>query len=209
MTSKPTPVIAAIVLAAGSSRRFGDANKLLAEIEGQTLLARVIQAIEAAGIADIIVVTGHQPDLIKAAVAGPGRRFVHNDRHLEGMGTSVATGVAALGAAVDGVLIAQGDMPAVDADLVAALSRRFEAELCDRVVFPRLADGRQGNPVIWPRRLFEELCRLTGDKGGKWLIEAEAERAAAISFQGDGASADIDTPQELAAYLAARTSEPS
>lgn len=209
MTSPRAPVIAAIVLAAGSSRRFGARNKLLVEIDGRSLVNRIIEAIETAGVTRVIVVTGHEQELIEAATAKPGRRLIHNDRHSEGMGSSVAVGVAALDDEVDGVLIAQGDMPAVDAKLVASLRRHFIESGCDRVVFPRLADGRQGNPVIWPKRLFGRLSALTGDKGGKRLIEAEGERAVSVAVTCDSASADIDTPEELAAYLAARASQPS
>jgi len=209
MGSNRTPVIAAIVLAAGSSTRFGRDNKLLVEIDGRPLLVRVIEAIEAGGVAPVIVVTGHEADRIAAAAAGANRLIVHNERHDRGMGTSIAVGAAALGDEIDGVLIAQGDMPAVDAALVATLRQRFIAGGCDRVVHPVLGDGRQGNPVIWPCRLFAQLRLLTGDQGGKRLITAEGDRAIGVTIAGDGPSADIDTPQELAAYLAARSSQPS
>lgn len=203
------PVIAAIILAAGSSRRFGADNKLLAEVDGRPLVAGVIAAAEAAGLAPILVVTGHEAERIVAATAAAGRRFVHNPRHGEGIGTSIAAGIAALGADVEGALVAQGDMPAVTADLVHRLLGPFVAGGCERIVHPVLADGRQGNPVIWPRRLFASLMTLTGDRGGKRLIEAEGEAAARIAVAGDGAMADIDTQDELAAYRSARSSQPS
>jgi molybdenum cofactor cytidylyltransferase len=201
--------IAAIVLAAGSSQRFGTANKLLAEIDGTPLVVRVIAAIEDAGIERIVVVTGHEPDKIAAATARRGRRITYNERHARGMGTSIAAGIKALDDDADGALIAQGDMPAVDAALIATLTQRFIAAGGDKVVFPLLGDGRQGNPVIWPRRLFADLRRLSGDKGGKRLIAAEGSAAIAIPVTGDGPAADIDTPDELAAYVATRSSQPS
>jgi molybdenum cofactor cytidylyltransferase len=211
MSAGPNPAaasLAAVVLAAGSSRRFGADNKLLAAIDGRPLVARVVAAIEGAGIGRVIVVTGHDRERVAAALAGAGRTLVHNGDHDAGMGTSIAAGIAALGDDVDGALIAQGDMPAVDSALIAALCRAFLAHGCDRIVHPVLADGRQGNPVIWPRRLFADLARLNGDKGGKRLIEAEAGRTVGSAVAGDGAAADIDTPEQLAAYLAARASRP-
>jgi molybdenum cofactor cytidylyltransferase len=201
--------VAAIVLAAGSSHRFGEANKLLVAIEGKPLLLRVVEAIEAAGISRVIIVTGHEAERITAATTGSNRRHAHNPRHCDGMGSSVAVGVTALDDDIAGVLIAQGDMPAVDAALIATLLRRFIDGGCDHVVHPLLADGRQGNPVIWPRRLFGSLAHLTGDRGGKRLVEAEGDRAIRIAIDGDGPCADIDTPAELAAYLAAHSSTPS
>lgn len=206
--AKGWPKVAAVVLAAGSSRRFGARNKLLVEIDGVPLVARVLAAIEAGGIGRIIVVTGHEPDRIAAVAARPGCRIVHNARHAEGIGTSIAAGVAALEADIDGVLITQGDMPELSAGLVAALAGAFVDGGGDRVVHPVLADGRQGNPVIWPRRLFPELIGLSGDQGGKRLIEAQGDCAIGVATAGRGAEIDIDTVDELAAYLAARSSQP-
>jgi molybdenum cofactor cytidylyltransferase len=199
---------AAIVLAAGASRRFGADNKLLVDIGGQPMIARVIAAIEAAGIADVVIVTGHEAQRVAAATAGQSRRHVHNPRHDEGMGTSVAAGIAALGPETTGVLIAQGDMPDVDAALIRALVDRFAAGGADAIVHPLLPDGRQGNPVIWPRRLFAALAGLEGDKGGKRLIEAEGPNAIGVADGSAAAGIDIDTPAARAAYRAARSSQP-
>jgi molybdenum cofactor cytidylyltransferase len=203
------PIIAAVVLAAGASRRFGNGNKLLATVEDQPLVARVIAAIEAGGIDRVVVVTGHEPDRIAQATAGRGRRITYNERHGRGMGTSIAAGIKALDSDVDGALIAQGDMPAIDASLVAALCRCFVDGGGDSIVHPVLGDGRQGNPVIWPRRLFADLRRLAGDKGGKRLIEAEGGNVLRIAVAGSAAATDIDTAAEFSAYLASRSSQPT
>jgi molybdenum cofactor cytidylyltransferase len=200
--------IAAIVLAAGSSTRFGEANKLLVRIDDVPLVVRVIEAIKRGGIEQITVVTGYQSEPMTAAITGHGCRIVHNDRHTEGMGTSVARGVSALADDVDGVLIAQGDMPEVDGALIATLRQRFVENAGDRVVYPVLDDGRQGNPVLWPKRLFGELAKLTGDKGAKQLIAAEGDNAIRAVSTGSAAAVDIDTPEELAAYEASRSSQP-
>jgi molybdenum cofactor cytidylyltransferase len=205
----PNPAhIAAIILAAGSSKRFGDGNKLLALIDGRPLVCHVIEAIEAAGIERIVIVTGHEPDKIAAATAQHGRRITYNERHTKGMGTSIATGVKALDGDVDGVLIAQGDMPAVDPDLMRALQLAFSAADADQIVHPVLSDGRQANPVLWPRRLFADLRKLAGDRGGKHLIEAEGAAVVRVPIGADDAHADIDTQVELAAYVATRSSQP-
>ena len=202
------PVIAAIILAAGSSTRFGAGNKLLAEIDGTPLVVRVIEAIEAGGIGRMVIVTGHEADRIAAATAGEGRRIIYNERHATGMGTSVAAGIKSLDDDIVGALVAQGDMPEVNAELVATLCRQFADAGCDRIVHPVLADGRQGNPVIWPRRLFAELVKLSGDKGAKQLIAAGGEAVVRVPVAGTSAAIDIDTPEELAAYEAARSSQP-
>jgi molybdenum cofactor cytidylyltransferase len=206
MLSPPVfPALAAILLAAGSSRRYGEANKLLACVEGRPLVAHVAAALTDAGLASTIVVTGHDAALIAQALApvSAGLRYVHNHRHAKGMGTSIAAGVAALPSGIDGVLIAQGDMPGVNTALVNMLARRFTEAGSDRITAPWLTGhGRFGNPVVWPRRLFPALAALTGDIGGKALLIAEAGTIERVAIADHSAATDIDTPDQLAAYSA-------
>ncbi len=201
-----SPQIAAILLAAGASRRFGDANKLLAAVDGRPLVLRVAEAIEEGGIDRLVVVTGHQADHIAAVVARTGRRITYNERHALGLGTSIACGLKAVDDDIDGALIVQGDMPALTARQIAALCARFAAAGGKAIVHPVLPDGRQGNPVLWPRRLFTELRKLSGDEGGKRLLAAEGAAVVRIPALGEGAGIDIDTPHDLAAY--ARSNPP-
>ena len=173
------PALAAILLAAGSSRRYGPDNKLLAQINGTPLIMRVATALASAGFGELIVVTGHDATRIEQALRplGSAARFVHNPQHNAGMGRSVAAGVAALSPNIEGALIAPGDMPDIDAPLIMTLCQRFQAAGGDRITAPWITDdgpsgGRQGNPVVWPCRLFPDLIALTGDQGGKALIKA-------------------------------------
>ena len=203
-------MIAAILLAAGSSRRFGDANKLLAEVGGEAIIVRTARALALAHIDEIVVVTG--PDapavtgLIQAAARGglrPHRlslRFVANARHAEGIGTSVATGIRALADNAAGALVVQGDMPALPPALIDALVARFEAMDCRPVVFPTTSEGAQMNPVLWPRRCFSDLAALEGDRGAKALIGAEGDRAERVIWPDARAFTDIDTQDALAQF---------
>lgn len=192
--------VSAVLLAAGSSRRFGGANKLLAEAAGVPLALAVARALEGARLAELVVVTGHDADRIEALLSGLGARFVHNRRHGEGIGGSIATGVAALGDGVAGALIAQADMPALTAALIDRLIRRFEEAGSARIVHPVGPDGRQRNPVIWPRRYFPELVRLSGDTGAKALIERCADGVETVPVGDEAAFVDLDTADELARY---------
>ena len=205
------PALAAILLAAGSSRRYGTDNKLLATIDGVPLVRRVALALASFAFREIIVVTGHDDTAITHALApviGP-LRFVHNPRHSDGMGRSIAVGMAAVSATIIGVLIAQADMPDVDADLIARLCQRFRAAGGDRITAPWIADtdhsgGRTGNPVVWPARLFADFGALDGDRGGKALVEAAGASVERVIITTTAAAIDIDTPAQLAAYQAAR-----
>lgn len=197
--------IAAILLAAGSSTRFGPANKLLADVAGRALVARTAAALDREHVREIVVVTGPDADEVKRALAGGRARFVHNGDHAKGMGTSIAAGIAALGADADGALVCPGDMPALDPVLVDRIIAAFDETDGAKVVYAALADGRQRNPVLWPRRLFSALAGLAGSEGGKAVLEAQPnEDCIAVPVTDEGLLADIDTSEDLARYLSLR-----
>jgi molybdenum cofactor cytidylyltransferase len=200
------PTLAAVLLAAGSSLRYGTDNKLLAKIDDTPLIARVATALVSAQFGDIVVVTGHEAPLLERALkpVSSTLRFVHNPQHHDGMGGSIATGVAALAPHIKGVLIAQGDMPDVDAALIGALCQRFIKCGSDRIVVPWLGEGRQGNPVLWPRRLFADLAGLRGEQGAKPLIKAAGDAIERVMISDTSAATDIDTPEQLATYTRAQ-----
>jgi molybdenum cofactor cytidylyltransferase len=204
------PTLAAILLAAGSSRRYGADNKLLAAIDGTPLVRRVGHVLVSSRFELVVVVTGHQAEAIHIALLGLRGSFkqcVHNSAHDEGIGRSIAVGIAAVPPTVDGVLIAQGDMPDLSTELIAALCQRFIDTGSDSIVVPWLNDGhsggRQGNPVIWPRRLFADLAALSGDEGAKPLIRSAGDAVERVFVSGTSAATDIDTPEQLNAYNAA------
>jgi molybdenum cofactor cytidylyltransferase len=189
--------IAAIVLAAGSSRRFGPQNKLLVDVGGEPLVRRVAGRVAASGLAPVIVVTGHDRARIEAALDGLDVVLVHNSRHLQGMGHTVAAGVAMLDDDARAVLITPGDLPDLAPALIKRLVGVFEAAGGERIVFPALASGAQRNPVLWPRRFFPELARLTGDKGGRDLIKANADATLPVEIASDAPFSDVDRPEDL------------
>ena len=105
-----------------------------------------------------------------------------------------------MGPEADGVLIVLGDMPAVSAALIGKLIAGFEAKDKRAIVFPVSADGRQGHPVLWPRALFPDLMSLSGDTGGKALIQAHRDLLSPIQIEDAAAFLDIDTPADLQRY---------
>ena len=117
----PVRSIAALVLAAGRSSRMGGPNKLLAEIGGRPLVRIAVEEALASQARPVIVVTGHQRERVEAALAGLPVDFVHNPDFADGLGTSLKTGIAALPAQADGVIVCLGDMPQVDAAMIDRL----------------------------------------------------------------------------------------
>ena len=199
--------IGGVLLAAGMSRRMGDENKLLAEIDGAPMVRHVAEAMVKGGIRELVVVTGHEADAVTAALLdleAPGMvlRFVHNADFVGGQAGSVATGVSALANDLSGALIALGDMPFVSADLVAEMIQDHSG-LGDhemRISFP-VYEGRRGNPVLWGRGFFEALAGLSGDIGGRRILAENPAAVNSISWTDDSIHNDIDTGDDLRRHL--------
>jgi molybdenum cofactor cytidylyltransferase len=190
--------VAAIVLAAGRSTRMGGPNKLLAELSDKKLVRIVAEQALASKANEVIVVTGHQAELVEQALAGLSVRFVRNPDFAGGLASSVKAGIAAVPDSADGAVVCLGDMPMVSTDLLDRLIEAFAPDRGNLIVVP-VADGRRGNPVLWSRRFFNELMTLDGDVGARHLIAKHAEAVAEVVVEGDGAFLDIDTPQALEA----------
>jgi molybdenum cofactor cytidylyltransferase len=190
--------IAAIILAAGRSTRMGGPNKLLAELEGKKLVRIATEQALASKASEVIVVTGHQAELVEQALAGLNVKFVRNPDFAGGLASSVKAGISAVPADADGAIVCLGDMPLIDAHLIDRLIESFAPDRGNLIVVP-VADGRRGNPVLWSRRFFSELMTLDGDIGARHLIARHSEAVAEVPVDGDSAFLDIDTPQALEA----------
>lgn len=198
---RPDGDIAAVVLAAGASRRFGEANKLLAEVGGRTLIERVVAALAAADVDDILVVTGWDHEAVEVALRGQRVRFVHNERWDEGMGASIATGVDAVEATASGAFIVPADLPLLTPQTITSLIAAFRAADGNRIVFPTTAAGEQRNPVLWPRAHFGALLALPPEKGAKALLQLIAAHCLPVAVD-DALLSDVDTSADLAALRA-------
>lgn len=192
--------VAAVLLAAGASSRFGSGNKLLAEIGGRPLVRITAEAVLASGIAEVLAVTGADAELIEQALAGLPLRCVHNATWQRGLGSSLAAGISALGKGAEGSFIVPGDMPLLSAGLLRSLIEAFGRHGRASIVYPVTAAGEQRNPVLFPRRFFPELSTLSGPEGAKPLLRTLSAQSVAVS--GDAAAfTDIDTPADLDAVI--------
>jgi molybdenum cofactor cytidylyltransferase len=189
--------IVALVLAAGQGRRFGAANKLLAEVEGRPLLRRAVEAGLGSKATRMVVVTGHDRAAVEAALAGLPVTFVHNAGFASGMAGSLRAGLAAAGDA-DGVVVLLGDMPGVTARHVDALIDGFAAAPGASAIVP-VRNRRRGNPALLARALFPRLQALEGDTGARRLL-AEAEGVVELVENDDAILTDVDSPADIDAF---------
>ena len=196
--------VAAVVLAAGRSSRYraaggAEPTKLVAEIEGEPIVRRAVEAALASRARPVVVVAGHARDAVEAALAGLPVALAFNPDFATGIASSLRTALRALPADADAALVLLGDMPKVDAALIDRLIDAFDAAPEAWAVAP-VAEGRRGNPVLLARPLFEAAMRLEGDEGARRLLSSlSPNRIIEVETTGGEASFDVDTPEDLAA----------
>ena len=206
-------MICAILLAAGSARRFGGEHKLLVQIPHHGAMAPLVRVsaerlLVADVIDELIVVLGRDAERVREAVADVRATpyFVCNREHETGMSSSLREGVRAAqrhGDRLEGALIALADQPELRSDVVVSILEAFvglpHGSRRDAIVVPRY-DGVIGHPVLFGDRVLPELFAVAGDRGGRAVIEREDARVHRVDFA-FGAPADIDTTDDLQLLL--------
>ena len=186
---------AAVVLAAGAGSRVGG-GKLVATIDGRSLLAHVVDAARAAGLDPIVVVV--PPDGALDAIDLGAVRRVTNPNPVEGLSSSVRLGLRALELedVVEAAVILPADQPRVRSevirDLIAAADRNPDAPF----VAPRYAADSAPNPILARRSVWRLADELTGDRGFGPVLAAHPELIRFVDVE--GANPDVDTPDDLA-----------
>ncbi|HET9148341.1 MAG TPA: molybdopterin-binding/glycosyltransferase family 2 protein [Acetobacteraceae bacterium] len=197
--TKAAPRIAAIILAAGRSSRAAPANKLLARLpDGRTMIETTVDHARAARIGAVVVVTGHDVESVRAALAGRDVTFVHAPDFAEGMAHSIRAGIAALPEDIGAALICLGDMPLVSAPMLDRLIGAYDPDEGRAIVVPAHR-GRRGNPVLWDRRFFPTLSHLEGDAGARRILSANLELVAEVEMESNAVLLDFDTADAITA----------
>jgi len=187
-------VIAALVLAAGLGTRMR-ASKPLLDVGGVPSLARVLAAIDGAGIDHVIVVLGRDADLIANRVDLSRAHIVHNLEPENGLASSLALGLTRLPPSSTGVLVFHADMPFIQSTTVRAVRRL--AENGARIAAPRCGEHR-GFPVYFSRVCIAPLgAALSGDSGGRRFIERNPRCLELVDVSDSGCIRDLDSPEDL------------
>jgi len=188
-------VITGLVLAAGAGRRFGDEPKLLQELDGKPIIRCVVDALHAGGVGSVVVVVAPDHAAIAYALHGTDAHLIVNPEAASGLGTSLATGIAAMPAYASAALVTLGDIPRLPATVIAALRTRYRQDDVE-IVVPEYRSVR-GHPVLFARSVFPELRELAGDRGARTVIDRSPERVAVVEID-ELPPADVDTVEDLA-----------
>lgn len=186
------PQIAVVVLAAGASRRFGDADKLQAKIDGVPMLAKSLAAY--ARLTDARKIAVLAPNSVLGNICdAAGFDTVVNPRAEEGMGTSLAAGINALPDDVTHAFIGFGDMPFLQPQTPPLLAKAIDKSVS--IIVPTY-DGKRGHPVLFAATHFLMLQKLEGDTGGRSIIAA-CPNVLDFAVSDAGVCLDIDTQEAL------------
>lgn len=188
-------MIPAIVLAAGLSRRMGR-FKLTLPWEGTTVIGQVVATLERAGLADVVIVTGHRAAEVEAALAGAAARTIHNPDYAAGeMLSSIQAGLRtiALEAPRPAVLLCLGDQPQMEATTVQAVLAAGEEDGWSRIVIPS-CQMRAGHPILLPAWLWPEILACNGTL--RDVLAAHYETIHYLVVNTLTILADVDTPED-------------
>jgi molybdenum cofactor cytidylyltransferase len=194
---RAAPTVAAVVLAAGRSRRMAPHNKLLVpDRTGKPMIARVVDNVLSSGARPVLVVLGHQAEEVEKLLAGKPVRFVQAPDYAEGLSASLKAGIAAVPPDSAAAIVCLGDMPLVTGRMIDRLLAQYDPTEGRRIVLPTFR-GKQGNPMLWDRSFFPEILAITGDSGARFLLGKHLESVAEVEMADDAVLRDFDTTESL------------
>jgi molybdenum cofactor cytidylyltransferase len=198
--------IGAVLLAAGAGRRLGGIAKALIRIEGVSLAQRHLLALRAAGVDEVVMVSGFEHHAVAAearALEPPGMapKLAFNAGYAQGLTGSVRLGLATLGPGFDGILMSLVDQPLIEAVDLAVLIGAFENRPSGHALVPHVNEAR-GNPVMLDEVVRARLLAGAADLGVRELLDREP--ALMHTWQTGNARfvTDLDTPEDVARLAA-------
>ena len=186
--------VSAVILAAGTSSRMGQAKQLLALGES-TVLAHTLAHVRAAAFHEIILVLGASAESIRSRLPSPHElKIVVNPDYQQGIASSLRTGLMAVDPNSDAALIILGDQPFLrpqTLDRIVDEYRRSQAQ----IVIP-LYQGQRGNPVLLDRSVFAEVMALEGDVGSRAIFANHLDGIVNVEVEDKGILLDLDEPAD-------------
>ncbi|MCH8127591.1 nucleotidyltransferase family protein [candidate division KSB1 bacterium] len=184
--------ITAIILAAGSSTRFGDKNKLLKPFMDSSIFGHVVKTMTNLPIAEVILVTGYEHEKIAEAIKHSNVHIIHNSEFQTGIASSIKCGVSAASQKTEGYMICLGDMPYITMDYIKNLLDTFINSQIPSIIVPTF-QYRKGNPVIFSKNFIDDLLKIEGDKGAREVIDKHPDSIIEVQIRKETYFFDVDT----------------
>jgi molybdenum cofactor cytidylyltransferase len=196
--SKNTEIgnFAAILLAAGPSSRLGQ-SKQLVKVAGESLVRKAVRLIQTQEPISIVVVTGSHSESVEQEIADLPVNIVFNRDWARGMGGSISCGVHNIPEDVDGILIMVCDQWRLEADDLSSLISDWRSDI-SRVIVTCWSEGKafvSGPPVIFPRKLKQELKFVQEDRGARQVIDRHMDIVEFVTME--NAAWDLDRPEDI------------
>lgn len=184
---------AVVVLAAGSSIRFGE-DKMLSDLDGKPLILHAVGNAIASDADSVIVVVNDGGGPVMQ-ILPHGVIIAVNNNHLRGMSSSIVAGLSSIGSDTCSCIILAGDQPFVSSEMLNALINAHKLAR-DSIVSYRY-NGRVRNPVLFPRSMFYTINQLKGDEGARKLVVKAESETTFIDVEDERVLLDIDTERDL------------
>ena len=184
--------VAGILLAAGTSSRMGR-NKMLFELNGESVLRGAARRALAGGLSPLLVVIGHEAEKSRAELDGLPCQVVINPDYEQGINSSVKAGISALPAGTQATVVMLADMPFVTPEMIRGLIDRYRESEAPLVISDY--EGVNAPPMLYDQGLFDELLTMTGEGCGRQVVRRHREEAEVLSWPAS-ALADIDVPED-------------
>lgn len=186
--------ISAVILAAGGSTRMRGEVKQLLPWGDSTLVANAVRVAEESHVSEIVVVTGNRAIEVQAQLAGKRVRVVENPDWQTGRASSVGVGITAVAENTSGAIFINADQPFLTPKVIDTILNTF-FETRAPIVVPTY-EGKTSSPVLFAREMFAELGVLSGDQGGRDILQKYRDVLAHVEIADTRAGMDLDTPEE-------------
>ncbi|WP_397474089.1 NTP transferase domain-containing protein [Pusillimonas sp.] len=193
-------IYSAVALAAGESIRMNGPHKLLLPAPVEPVVRRSIRAIVQSGAHEVVVVTGHNHELVAQALHGLQVNIVYNPDYRDGQMTSVNKGLEALTAPCDAVMVCLADQILLVPNDYSSLALAYQQRPHGSILVPYFK-GRRGNPVIFSSKHLEEILQGRRKLGCRKLVQENPDAVYVHEVDHDGYVQDLDTPQDYAELL--------
>jgi molybdenum cofactor cytidylyltransferase len=186
--------VAGVLLAAGTSSRMGS-NKLLFELDGESLLRGAVRRALVGGLSPLLVVLGHESDRAWREIEDLPCQWALNPLYQEGINSSLKAGILAVPKEARAAMVMLADMPYVTPEMIAAMIDRYRTSEAPLVISDY--EGVNAPPMLYDRSLFGELLAMTGEGCGRQVVKRHREEAEVMKWPA-AALADLDVPEDYA-----------